>query len=565
MTQVRLDSGSIRPAGERGLLIAVADLAVALRVRSALLAEPVTDQADVVPGAASVLVRLARPGRLVEVRESLLRKMFSDSDEHTDESAEVLVPVVYDGADLVRVAELTGLSTAEVIAAHTGRQWTVGFAGFAPGFGYLVGGDPRLAVPRRSSPRTTVPTGAVGLADGFSGIYPQPSPGGWQLIGRTDLRIWDVDRDPPALLTPGVRVRFRSVGAHPSGSGDGADRPPARSTGGADSAGVGTGGAGAGSGFRVIASGPMATLQDRGRAGLAHLGVGPSGVADRGAGQLANSLVGNDPDAAMIESTLGGLRLRAVGTQLVAVTGAVVPLTVTGADGSADPIGMATAHPLPDGADLRLGNPRTGLRTYVAVAGGFAGRQVLGSRSTDLLSGIGPAPLRRGDEIGVAATGRGSSTGRRNPDAAAVPPTDDAGPVGPVAPVGSDPADSGGADVTVLPVWPGPDDSWFAPDELDALAGTVRTVSARSNRVGLRLDGPGVARARDGEFPTAGLVRGAIQVPPSGELVVFLADHPVTGGYPVVGVLTDAAIDRAAQLRPGQRVRLCWADSGRDR
>lgn len=120
----------------------------------------------------------------------------------------VEVPVTYDGEDLTSVAESTGLTTAEVVAAHTGTDWTAAFGGFAPGFSYLVGGDPRLRVSRRRTPRTSVPAGAVGLAGGFSGIYPRSSPGGWQLIGHTDLQLWDVDRDPPALLAPGTRVRF---------------------------------------------------------------------------------------------------------------------------------------------------------------------------------------------------------------------------------------------------------------------------------------------------------------------------------------------------------------------
>jgi KipI family sensor histidine kinase inhibitor len=128
--------------------------------------------------------------------------------ERREREGTIEIPVHYDGADLAEVGELTGLGERGVVEAHTGQTWTVAFAGFAPGFGYLVGEDDRLHVPRRSTPRTKVPPGAVGLAGEFSGVYPRESPGGWQLIGRTELRMWDLDRDPPALLQPGMHVRF---------------------------------------------------------------------------------------------------------------------------------------------------------------------------------------------------------------------------------------------------------------------------------------------------------------------------------------------------------------------
>ncbi len=176
---------------------------------------------QVVPAARSVLV-VARDG----VPLARLARLVADvgpgsrapaGDDEDDEGEVVEVPTVYDGEDLDAVASLTGLDVAAVVAAHTAGTWQVGFAGFAPGFGYLLGGDERLHVPRRDEPRTRVPAGSVGLAGPYSGVYPTASPGGWQLIGRTDLVLWDVDRDPPALFRPGVRVRFVDVGGRAGG------------------------------------------------------------------------------------------------------------------------------------------------------------------------------------------------------------------------------------------------------------------------------------------------------------------------------------------------------------
>jgi KipI family sensor histidine kinase inhibitor len=161
------------------------------------------DDVDAVLGARTVLLR----GEPSELRALVDRSEPRDITA-TEDVDEIEIPVTYDGADLAVVASHTGLSEDEIVAAHTGTPWTVAFGGFAPGFAYLVGGDERLVVPRRDSPRTSVPAGSVGLAGEFSGVYPRSSPGGWQLIGRTDAVMFDVDGDPPALLTPGARVRF---------------------------------------------------------------------------------------------------------------------------------------------------------------------------------------------------------------------------------------------------------------------------------------------------------------------------------------------------------------------
>jgi biotin-dependent carboxylase-like uncharacterized protein len=271
----------------------------------------------------------------------------------------------------------------------------------------------------------------------------------------------------------------------------------------------------------VLAPGSLTTVQDLGRPGQAGLGIGRSGACDRAAAALANRLVGNPADAAVLEVTFGGLAVRAEADLLVASTGA----RCAGAVGHNGPALLRA------GTELRLGLPDSGLRSYLAVRGGIDVPPVLGSRATDLLSGLGPAVLAAGDVLPVG------------PPAGPLPGVD-------VAPV----ADPPGGEVTVA-VLPGPRLDWFGDAAWAGLTGRPWTVTSESNRVGLRLDGEPLTRLRAGELPSEGMARGALQVPPSGTPVLFLADHPVTGGYPVIGYVTDADLDRCAQLRPGQAVR----------
>lgn len=200
----------VRDYGDSALLIECASTAEVLALSETLRQAALPDVVDIVPGARTVLVTVAEPGRQGSVRAHLAG-LAVESTEQPSTAAEVVLDVVYDGVDLGEVADRVGMSAAEVVEAHTGTPWQVGFGGFAPGFAYLIGGDPRLNVPRRAEPRTRVPAGTVGLAGEFSGVYPRESPGGWQLIGRTEAVLWDIDRAQPALLRPGMRVRFRAV------------------------------------------------------------------------------------------------------------------------------------------------------------------------------------------------------------------------------------------------------------------------------------------------------------------------------------------------------------------
>lgn len=207
---------NVLPYGDRALLLELTDAAAVVARVDALRADPALEALadDLVPGARTVLVR-ARPGASLEDLRSTVESGEQPVGERRGalatsfESAPGIdIPVAYDGPDLAEVSRLTGLHEDEVVAAHTGTPWRVAFGGFAPGFAYLVGGDPRLTVPRRDTPRPRVPSGSVGLAGEFTGVYPRESPGGWQLIGRTEVTMWDLDRDPPALLGAGATVRF---------------------------------------------------------------------------------------------------------------------------------------------------------------------------------------------------------------------------------------------------------------------------------------------------------------------------------------------------------------------
>ncbi len=417
------------------------------------------------------------------------------------------------------------MSADELVRRHASADWTVAFTGFAPGFGYLVSPDWTFDVPRLVTPRTRVPRGSVGLAAGFTGAYPRDTPGGWRLIATTDAALFDPDTASPALLAPGTRVRFTPVAARDRDSAaagrDSGQTPQSRGPDAVSRSGA--------AGLRVVEPGLLATLQDLGRPGAASLGVAPSGALDRGSARTANRLVGNPEGAAVIEATMGGLRAVADRDLWFAVTGAWGPILLDGHE--VDPY---EAHEWHAGVELQLGWYVHGARAYLAVRGGIDAAAVLGSRSTDVLSGIGPPRLRAGDAVGVG-----------------VDPVDPI-PIAAVAPWGA-PHD---AELEVE-LSPGPRGDWFAASARRALFEEVWTVTNDADRVGMRLDGPELMRRGDSpvELPSEGMVPGALQVPSSGRPTILLADGPVTGGYPVIAVATDAALDLLAQARPGTRLR----------
>lgn len=491
---------------------------------------------DVVPAARTLLV--IAPS-VAGIEERVGAAMASHLAPSGRAGREVEVPVAYDGEDLKEVARLTGLDIDEVVAAHTGTPWLAAFGGFAPGFVYLVGGDARLRVPRLASPRTRVPAGAVALADEFSGVYPTSSPGGWRLIGSTDAALFDPGATPPSLIAPGDTVRFVAVERRAAADlTERCGQTDVRAPGGPESSSLRAFPSDRRRHLVVERSLLPVLVQDRGRPGLGAIGVSASGAADRGAYELGQRMVGNERGEAALEITMGQVAFTAAGTMTAVMTGAPCPTRVAPASGergggalssvprASRAVSHATVFTIGDGETLTLGTPTAGLRTYLSLRGGVDVAPVLGSRSRDTLGGLGPEPLRTGDAVRV---------GRGAPGWA---PAIDHVPQAPWP------------DLVVLRYLPGPRGDW-----VEGLAGSAWTVGDAVDRVGARLVGSPLAR-RGGELPSEGAVRGAIQLPPSGQPVLFLADHPPTGGYPVVGVLTDDSADRAAQLRPGDRLRL---------
>lgn len=409
--------------GADGILVELADLDETLRVFAALqsavkhaveqtaesperAAQPSTTSVfagvkQLIPAARTVYVAfdplLSSRVELTAAIRAL--NVAADMERH---SRIVEIPVIYDGEDMADVADLLGISVDEVVRRHCDTAWSVAFVGFAPGFAYLTGGDPIFDVPRRKVPRLSVPAGAVGLAGTFSGVYPRVSSGGWQLLGHTETPMWDERADPPALLQPGDTVRFTpvrdavsggsaSVSASVSDSVQVSQAPDSMSVSASTPA------------LEVLRSGLLTTFQDDGRV-AANMGVTGSGAADRTSSHLANALVGNPANTPVLEITGGGVRMRAIGSVVVAVTGASADVTITGSRQSQDSQGgsngtftpnspggcsgrtvlnasndaadrttIAMQQPvlLRDGDVLSIAPPTSGLRDYVAVRGGF--------------------------------------------------------------------------------------------------------------------------------------------------------------------------------------------------
>ncbi|WKT90914.1 urea amidolyase family protein [Microbacterium maritypicum] len=541
----------IRTASDHALLVEADDLDEAMRLNLAW--EGIPGIVERIPGARTVLVRFD-PLRVSASDLATALAATPIDTAHLPGTGEVTVPVRYDGEDLEEAASLLGVTAEELVNRHLAAHWRVAFSGFAPGFGYVVSSDPLFDVPRRASPRTRVPAGSVALAGEFTGVYPRESPGGWQLIGRTDAAMWDIDRDPPALLSPGTAVRFERVrdearldaarldvvgldAARLDRTG-GSQEPARRATPQPTPADAEGAGRGAEAAVEVVRASLQLLVQDAGRSGYAALGVSASGVADRRAMRDANRAVGNTARAAVLES-VGGVVLRFRGAGVAAVTGASGALTLEEAGGDVRPVAHGEPFATVDGDELTLGHPEHGLRYVIAVRGGVDAAPALGSRAADTLAGLGPLALTAGTVLPIGDAGRH-----------AVDPSV-------VARELPAPGDLVGLEITL-----GPRDDWFTTAAVETLTGQEWTVTPRSDRVGIRLQGQvPLERALGGELPSEGAVTGAIQVPPDGQPVLFLPDHPLTGGYPIIGALTDRSLDLAGQLAPGVRLRFTVKES----
>jgi KipI family sensor histidine kinase inhibitor len=466
---------------------------------------------DVVVGYRSVVV-IADPSvvDLTAMEEELAR--VPAAVRHSTAAKRVDIPVCFDGPDLTAVADDASITPDEVIEQLVGADLSVAFLGFLPGFAYLDGLPPALAaVPRRSSPRTAVAAGSLAIGGGFAGIYPQVSPGGWQLLGRTGFELFDPETPPFAALHPGDIVGLRVV--EDPGALRAAPRHLLRSN--------------APCTVEVTAPGLLSMVQDLGRIGVARLGVPRAGAADPFALRAANRLVGNDDNSAAVEVTASGPRLRFSGAAHVAVVG-LAPVSVDGRPAAPD-----TVIPVSPGQELSVGEVLDDMRCYIAVSGGVDIAPVLGSLSSDVLTGLGPGSLRVGDVLGVG------------------PPTR---PRGQMVRAGTGAVvDTGVRRGRVLRVVAGPDGG--GTDAAERLADCTWEVSPASDRMGLRLLGDGRLGAPAPDMASRGMVTGAVQVPPDGQPVVLACDHATVGGYPVAATVVRADVGVLGQLRPGDVVR----------
>ncbi|MFC0213944.1 5-oxoprolinase subunit PxpB [Paenibacillus chartarius] len=494
---------------------------------------------------------------------SILADMGPDSVKRSERTVDI--PVCYggeSGPDLEHLAEKLGMSPQDIVSLHSGAVYRVAMLGFLPGFPYLTGLPKQLHAPRREVPRVSVDAGAVGIGGGQTGVYPVRSPGGWQLIGRTPVRLLRPEHNPPVLLEAGDRVRFVPISAERYAeleqvervkAGDGGIVP---GTGRAET----TGGAIVGSSaVEVVNGGLWTTVQDGGRRGYRRFGVPWSGALDLPALRTANALVGNEPDTAGLECTLSGPELRFRQETVFAVCGGEFELRLDG-----DPVPSGRPALARAGSVLRVGRAVHGCRAYVALAGGVLTPPALGSRSTDVRSGLGglqgsalqpgaalplgaPTPtgaallrqLResgpaRWGAAGFAAAAVGAGGGR-----AAQPPRRAA---------------------AVLRFVRGPEWAALGPAAAAALAAGAWAVQPESDRMGIRLHGE--VPLADGTAAAAGtmlsepVLPGTIQLPPSGQPVLLLSDGQTTGGYPRIAQVAFADLGVAAQLRPGDIVRL---------
>ena len=509
--------GGVRRFGDAALAFGTRSVEAASALGAAVRSASIDGVIDVVGGFDSVLVIYEPDVVDFDTLAGRIRSITARLPARP--AAKVIdVPTTFDGPDLEEVGRISGLGPDGVKRALLGATLRVAVLGFTPGFAYLSGLPRRLQrVPRRSTPRTSVPAGSLALADGHAGVYPQSTPGGWHLVGRTDVALFDPDTPPYALLQPGNLVRLREV--EPSELSPTRQRRVSRAPWRSPTGAV----------FEVESSGLFTTVQDHGRRGLAHLGVPRAGAADPVSFALANALVGNPLGAACLEVTATGPALRCRDATHVAVVGSGAEVTLDGMV-----VGTGRVLPVAPGQRLAVGPTGWGLRAYLAVRGGLVVPAVLGSCSTDRLVGLGPGPIVVGDELEA-----GRPTGTMADHLLSGAP-------------GQAPPEGRRRLRTVM-VGAEDADCWRA-----GLFDRPFEVDGSSDRVGLRL------RLRSGRplemssapVRSAGTTVGTVQVPPDGNPVVLMADHATLGGYPVPAVVITADLGELGRCRPGDTVEL---------
>ncbi len=501
------------------------------RIAATIEAATIHGITDVVgsPGRVTVAYDPAAIDDVDVLREAVAAAAATAADEGQGAAVVHEIPVAYDGPDLGEVCTAHGIDRQRFIAAHTEPEYLVEAIGFLPGFGYLAGLPASLATPRRAAPRRAVPAGAVGIGGGQTGAYPFASPGGWNLVGRTDVRLFDAARSRPALLAVGDAVRFVAAELPPAVV---PESPPSSVVAGQAA-------------ITVIQPGLFTTIQDLGRPGHRAAGVPLSGGADRLSLRLANLLVGNPEGAAVLECTLLGPTLRFEREATVAVVGAAFP---------GFPSAVATR--VTAGTEIALGHATSGCRGYLAVSGGIDVPVVLGSKSTLVVAGLGGLagrPLRAGGQMGAGSDPAAPHSAGRSFGLPA------AGPTG--LPFPNPPhRDSSEASLfpgfarcpALLRIIPGEHAEAFG----EAAWSRIFRASSRSDRMGIRLEGEPLPGGESfAVMPSLAVFPGTVQVPPDGQPIVLLADAQTIGGYPVLGQVIMADLPRAAQLRPGDMLR----------
>jgi KipI family sensor histidine kinase inhibitor len=514
----------IREAGDSALLLEldeVIDVGVnarAIAIAAAVRESQLPGVRDVVPTYRSVTVHFDPLIVAIEsVRDTIDHAVAAPAIAAAGKTVDVDVKYGADaGPDLEEVAQFANLSSDEIVDVHSSTPYRVFMIGFLPGFAYMGSVDARIAMPRRSTPRVRVPSGSVGIAGLQTGVYPRESPGGWRLIGRTPVRVFDSTRDEPCLFTAGDTVRFRPI--------PDADFPAGGSLAGAVPA---RGDSSVARHVTVLRPGLFTTIQDRGRWGSQASGVPVGGALDRVSHESANALVGNDVDAATLEVTLLGPEIRLETSAVIAVSGANLTPQVDGAD-----VLLNTPVACRPGSVLRFGERRSATRAYLAFDGGIAVSPVLGSRATTplcALGGVDGRALVAGDRLPLGSTPSARRTKR----------------------IDLPPIASGGARLRVLP---GPQDDFFPEEAFDRMRRTRFTITSRSDRMGYRLEGAQLPRIAGREMISDATFVGGIQVPQSGEPIMLMSDRQTTGGYPQIATVITADLPAAGQLGPGDWV-----------
>ena len=510
------------PVNLSALMVELQSLEQTMALTDSLNEMPIKGVEEITPAARTILVRY---NPIIIDADDLVRQIsVRDISKVASKSSKlVVIPVHYTGEDLTEVAEILDISTDEVIRRHTENEYQVAFSGFAPGFGYMVSKGAQLHVPRRQSPRVRIPAGSVALAGEFSSVYPQASPGGWQLIGVTDLAMWDINRAEPALVQAGSRVSF--VDAAKSTVSYSLPEKAKETVTLQNSA----------NDFTVLATGLQTLFQDLGRIGQSALGISESGAMDKNALRSANRLVGNVSDETVLEITQGGFKARANKDLVIAITGAPCVIEITTENEEHYEADVYQTIHLAKGDVIKLGRPSKGVRSYLAIRGGFNIEPVLSSCSFDTLAQVGPLPVTVGQALAI--------NNKATTQAISVNET----------PIFDYPSAD---DVVVLDVILGPRTDWFTQQAIERLTNQLWQVTAASNRIGLRLLGEHpFEREIQQELPSEGTCIGAIQVPANGQPVLFLNDHPLTGGYPVIGTVCEYHLSLAGQIPVNAQIR----------